>query len=60
MTLKLDISKVYNRVKLLFIRRIMEKLDFGQHWISLVIQCIKFNELFNACEWQAMGDFLFN
>lgn len=60
MTLKLDILKVYDRVKLLFIRKIIEKLDFGQRWISLVMQCIKFNELFNACEWKAMGDFLFS
>lgn len=39
MTLKLDISKAYDRVKYIFLKKIMEKLGFGQKWVGLVMQC---------------------
>lgn len=40
MALKLDMSKVYDRVKLSFLEIVMIKLGFNQRWISLIMSCI--------------------
>ena len=40
MALKLDMSKVYNQVKWVFLTGIMEKMGFHQHFIRLVHHCI--------------------
>ena len=40
MAMKLDISKVYDRVKCSYLRKIMEKLGFCERWVSLVLECI--------------------
>lgn len=42
MSLKLDISKAYNRVEWSFIKPIMNKLGFEEAWIKKVIMCVKF------------------
>lgn len=40
MSMKLDISKTYNRVEWHFIEQIIEKMGFDETWISKVMMCI--------------------
>ena len=41
MALKLDMSKVYDRVEWVFLKRIMLRMDISPRWISLISSCIK-------------------
>lgn len=40
MTVKLDISKAYDRVELVFLRDLMLKIGFDQRWFELVMKCV--------------------
>lgn len=40
MTLKLDMSKAYDRIEWDFLQTIMEKLGFSQRWISCIMKCV--------------------
>lgn len=40
-TLKLDMSKAYDRVEWNFLERIMEKLGFSKTWIEKVMRCVR-------------------
>ena len=40
MAIKLDMSKVYDRVEWAFVENIMRKLGFAERWISLLMECI--------------------
>lgn len=39
-TIKLDISKAYDRVEWSFLKEIMRKLGFNPNWINLILNCI--------------------
>jgi hypothetical protein len=41
MAIKLDMSKVYDRVEWGFVERMMQKLGFDQSWIILIMECVK-------------------
>ena len=38
MPIELDMSKAYNKLEWVFLRKIMAKLDFVDHWIALVMK----------------------
>lgn len=40
MTIKLDMSKVYNRVKWIFFKAIMSTMRFQSKWIQLMMHCV--------------------
>ena len=42
MALKLDMSKVYDRLKWVFVQRTMEKMGFHSTWIGWILECLKF------------------
>ena len=41
MTIKLNISKAYDRVEWAFLEVMMRKLGFGERWIGLMLMCVK-------------------
>ena len=41
MTVKLDMSKAYDRVEWVFLEEIMRKLGFEERWINLTMVCVK-------------------
>ena len=41
MALKLDMSKVYDRLELIFLQRIMEKKGFHPTWVGWIMECIR-------------------
>lgn len=40
MSLKLDLSRAYDRVEWSFLERMMWRMRFGEIWIKIVMQCI--------------------
>ena len=40
MTLKLDMSKAYDKLEWVFLQRIMEKMGFHATWIDWIMECI--------------------
>lgn len=41
-SLKLDTSKAYSRVKWSFVVKVMEKMGFLDHWVCLIWNCMSF------------------
>lgn len=41
LSIKVDMSKAYDRVKWLFLRHIMKKLGFDSRWINKVMMCVE-------------------
>ena len=40
MALKLDMSKVYDKVKWDFLKLLMRKIGFNERWVDLVVTCV--------------------
>lgn len=40
MTLKIDMSKVYDRIEWDDLRAILLKMGFHERWVHLIIQCV--------------------
>ena len=56
MTLKLDMSKAYDKVKWSFLLKIVEKMSFHNRWILLISECnssVSYSILVNG---EAKGD----
>ena len=41
MALKLDMSKVYDRVECVLLENVMRKIGFFEKWIGLIMVCVK-------------------
>ena len=40
MTMKLDMSKAYDRVEWIFLVKILEKMGFHEKWIGWIYECV--------------------
>lgn len=40
MALKLDLSKAYDRMEWIFLRKVMEQFGFARNWIDLIMHCV--------------------
>ena len=39
-TLKLDMSKAYDRVERVFLEKMMRKMGFHERWVRLIMKCV--------------------
>jgi hypothetical protein len=59
MTVKIDMSKTYDRVELVFLKEVMGKLGFtpSLRWIDLIMKCIMTVRYSIVVNGQPVGDF---
>lgn len=55
MTLKLDMSKVYDKVKQNFLKALMRKIGFVDRWINLIMACVRMLTYSICINGQPMG-----
>lgn len=57
-TFKMDISKAYDRVHWTYLRRVLEKMGFSQHWVNLLMLCITNVQYSISYEQELLGPIL--
>lgn len=54
-TLKLDISKAYDRIDWLYLKQIMVKMGFATHWIRWIMMCVEIVDYFVIVNNESVG-----
>lgn len=57
MTLKLDVSKAYNRIEWLFLKRVLVRIGFAEDFVSIIMLCVttvSFSFLLNGKQFGAL------
>jgi len=40
LALKLDISKAYDRLEWVFLKKVMERMGFHSRWVGWIMECV--------------------
>lgn len=57
MPVKIDISKVYDKVKLRFLEEVLKKKKFAEQWITWIMKCVTTTSFFVLINGSPYGNF---
>lgn len=55
MEVKLDMSKVYDRIEWGYLQALLSKMGFDERWIYLILQCVRIISYFVMHGFKDMG-----